>query len=164
MADLYLVIQTDADRASGIPDLDCEQEIAAEAAAYMLRLARTAEEDVAEQAVAGGRFGLGTNTIVSGYQAMWSLSYSPGTTSPADLLNDDGTPKYTPCTRKALLMDTNPPEDDHWWYQLAEDGCLRTNQSKEAKQAVSEIFDFFRGPAPFIVDNGDNYRKVKNYL
>jgi hypothetical protein len=51
------------------------------------------------------------------------------------LFNDDGTPKYKPCTRKALLMDTNPPEDDHWWYQLAEEGCLRTNTSKEAKKA-----------------------------
>lgn len=72
------------------------------------------------------------------------------------LFNTDGTPKYKPCTRKALLMDTNPPEDDHWWYQLAEEGCLRTNQSAEAKRAVTDIFDFFRGPSPFIKD-GDTY-------
>ena len=70
--------------------------------------------------------------------------------------NKDGTPKYKPCTRKALLMDTNPPEDDHWWYQLAEDGCLKSNKSAEAKRAVTEIFDFFRGPAPFLKE-GDNY-------
>jgi len=72
------------------------------------------------------------------------------------ILGEDGAPKYTPCTRKSLLMDTNPPEDDHWWYQLAEDGCLRTNKTAEAKRAVSEIFGFFRGPAPFTKD-GDQY-------
>lgn len=72
------------------------------------------------------------------------------------VLNDDGTPKLKPCTRKSLLMDTNPPEDDHWWYQLAEDGHLKSNDSKEAKKAVAEIFDFFRGPSPLIKD-GDEY-------
>lgn len=71
------------------------------------------------------------------------------------VLNADGTPKLKPCTRKSLLMDTNPPEDDHWWYQLAEDGCLRTNTSNEAKRAVAEIFDFFRGPSPFTIENGE---------
>jgi len=72
------------------------------------------------------------------------------------LFNTDGTPKYKPCTRKALLMDTNPPEDDHWWYQLAEDGHLKSNKSAEAKRAVKEIFGFFRGPSPFI-KQGDQY-------
>lgn len=72
------------------------------------------------------------------------------------VLNTDGTPKYKPCTRKALLMDTNPPEDDHWWYQLAEEGCLRTNKTAEAKKAVGQIFDFFRGVAPF-TRSGDKY-------
>ena len=71
------------------------------------------------------------------------------------LLNDDDSPKYIPCTRKSLLMDTNPPEDDHWWYQLAEDGCLRTNKTPEAKRGVSEIFGFFRGPAPFLMVDGE---------
>lgn len=70
--------------------------------------------------------------------------------------HDDGTVKYKPCTRKSLLMDTNPPEDDHWWYQLAEDGCLRTNKTAEAKRAVSQVFGFFRGIAPF-VKRGDEY-------
>lgn len=72
------------------------------------------------------------------------------------VMNPDGTPKYKPCTRKSLLMDTNPPEDDHWWYQLAEEGCLRSNQSKQAKAAVEEIFDFFRGPSP-LLKSGDGY-------
>jgi len=58
--------------------------------------------------------------------------------------------EYQPCTRKSLIMDTNPTPDDHWWYQLAEEGSLKSNQTKEAKQAVSEIFDFFRGVSPLI--------------
>ena len=58
--------------------------------------------------------------------------------------------EYQPCTRKALIMDTNPPPDDHWWYQLAEEGSLKTNQTPEARRAVSEIFDFFRGVPPLI--------------
>jgi hypothetical protein len=62
----------------------------------------------------------------------------------------DGYDCEEPCTRKALIMDTNPPDDDHWWYQLAEEGCLRANTSAEAKRAVSEIFDFFRAPSPLI--------------
>lgn len=61
---------------------------------------------------------------------------------------EDG--EYQPCTRKALIMDTNPTDDDHWWYQLAEEGALRTNQTPQAKHAVLEIFDFFRGVAPLI--------------
>lgn len=72
------------------------------------------------------------------------------------MIDEDGEIMYNPCTRKAVLMDTNPPDDDHWWYQLAEEGCLRTQQTKQAKRAVAEVFDFFRGVSPFI-KNGDNY-------
>ncbi len=57
---------------------------------------------------------------------------------------------YKPCTRKAVLMDTNPPEDDHWWYQLAEESCLRSNSTAQAKKEVSRIFGFVRGPSPLI--------------
>ena len=63
---------------------------------------------------------------------------------------------YKPCKRKALLMDTNPPDDDHWWYQLAEEGCLRTSKDKEkAKKQTKQIFEFFDGPAPLIEVEGD---------
>ncbi len=59
------------------------------------------------------------------------------------------------CKRKCLIMDTNPPDTDHWWYQLAEEGCLRKSQNKAvAKRQVAEAFSFFRGPAP-LFDNGD---------
>jgi len=62
-----------------------------------------------------------------------------------------------PCKRKALLMDTNPPDDDHWWYQLAEEGCLRKSKNKEeAKVETAKIFDFFRGPAP-LIKKGSEY-------
>lgn len=69
---------------------------------------------------------------------------------------DDG--EYLPCTRKCLLMDTNPPDDDHWWYQLAETGALRENNTEQSRKAVSDIFDFFRGPSP-LIKNGDSYDK-----
>lgn len=63
-----------------------------------------------------------------------------------------------PCKRKALLMDTNPPDDDHWWYQLAEEGCLRKVRDKEKAQLqTSSIFEFFRGPAPLIIDDNGDY-------
>lgn len=65
-------------------------------------------------------------------------------------LDADGEIQYLACKRKALLMDTNPPDDDHWWYQLAEEGALRGGQTPEAKRAVNEIFAFFNGPAPLI--------------
>lgn len=64
---------------------------------------------------------------------------------------------YQPCTRKALIMDTNPPDDAHWWYQLAEEGCLRVNNTEQAKRDVAEIFDFFHGVSPLIID-GDFYK------
>lgn len=65
---------------------------------------------------------------------------------------------YKPCKRKALLMDTNPPDDDHWWYQLAEEGCLRKSKDKaKARELTSKIFEFFRGPAPLIEDDEGDY-------
>ncbi len=65
--------------------------------------------------------------------------------------NENGS--YQPCTRKALLMDTNPPDDDHWWYELAEEGCRRSTRPEQKEFAISEtkrIFEFFRGPSPLI--------------
>jgi len=68
--------------------------------------------------------------------------------------------KYKPCKRKALLMDTNPSDDDHWWYQLAEEDCLRSTpeHTKEfAKSETRRIFEFFRGPAPLIKQIDGSY-------
>lgn len=67
---------------------------------------------------------------------------------------EDG--ELQPCKRKALIMDTNPPDDDHWWYQLAETGYLKGAADKEkAKAETARIFDFFRGPAPLFNVDGD---------
>jgi len=67
----------------------------------------------------------------------------------------DAEGNYQPCKRKSLLMDTNPPADDHWWYQLAETGCLKTAKNpEEARAQVAEVFDFFSGPAPLLLVDG----------
>jgi hypothetical protein len=83
-------------------------------------------------------------SVVDGYQD------SPDYEAPRDAEGN-----YQPCKRKALLMDTNPPADDHWWFQLAEEGCLKTAKNKdEAKLQVAEVFDFFRGPPPLLKVDG----------
>lgn len=70
--------------------------------------------------------------------------------------DEDG--NIQPCKRKVLLMDTNPPDTDHWWYQLAEEGCLKKSQNKPlARTMTAEIFDFFRGPAPLILEEDGTY-------
>lgn len=67
----------------------------------------------------------------------------------------DADGKIQPCKRKAVLMDTNPMDDDHWWYQLAENGFMGKPKNLElAKQETARVFDFFRGPAA-LIENGD---------
>ena len=79
-------------------------------------------------------------SVIDGYQDRGSYKAPRG---------DNG--HYQPCKRKAVLMDTNPPDDDHWWYQLAEEGCLRgADNPTIAKQQVREIFDFFKCPPPLL--------------
>jgi len=73
-------------------------------------------------------------------------------------LDKDGEPQYTPCKRKALLMDTNPPDDMHWYYQLAENGYLKGAKNKEAAKAQTKrIFEFFNGPSPLIKEADGTY-------
>lgn len=63
-----------------------------------------------------------------------------------------------PCRRKVLIMDTNPPDSDHWWYQLAEEGCLKKAENKPlARKRVAEIFGFFRGVPPLIKQEDGEY-------
>ena len=70
----------------------------------------------------------------------------------------DANGEYQPCKRKALIMDTNPPDDDHWWYQLAEEGCLRKSKNKDqAKQEMAKVFEFVRGPSPLIEKDDGTY-------
>lgn len=60
------------------------------------------------------------------------------------------------CTDPQIIMDTNPPDTDHWWYRLAEDplpedteqvieleGKLRDLGSLRADQ---QLFEFFKQP------------------
>jgi hypothetical protein len=57
--------------------------------------------------------------------------------------------KIQPCKRRAIILDTNPCDEDHWWYQLAEEGCLRSEENRDAAAAeVSRLFDFFACPPP----------------
>jgi hypothetical protein len=67
-----------------------------------------------------------------------------------------------PCKRKALLMDTNPPSDDHWWYALAENGHLEGVEEEQKPFSIAEtkrIFEFFRGPSPLIKQKDGTYTK-----
>ena len=44
-------------------------------------------------------------------------------------------------TRSCILMDTNPPDDDHWWYKLAEEG-------------TPDNWAFFQQPPALLYDDG----------
>lgn len=62
-----------------------------------------------------------------------------------------------PCKYKVVLMDTNPPDDLHWWYQLAENGHLDGETEETKEFAISEterIFDFFASPPPLVKSEG----------
>lgn len=47
-------------------------------------------------------------------------------------------------TRHGVIMDTNPPDDDHWYYKLAE-------------EHVPENWEFFRQPAALIQDDDNDW-------
>ena len=68
---------------------------------------------------------------------------------------------YNPCKRKAVVMDTNPMSDDHWWYHLAENKCVYGTLPQNREVAIEEterVFDFFRGPAPLIKQSDGTYK------
>lgn len=74
------------------------------------------------------------------------------------ILSARGEIQFKPCRRKAIIMDTNPPEDDHWWYQLAEEGCLRKAKNKAvAREETKRIFEFFDGPPPLFEEEDGTY-------
>jgi len=88
-------------------------------------------------------------SVIDGYQDDPSKNY---------IAPRDAEGNYQPCKRKALMMDTNPPPTDHWWYQLAEEGCLRTSENKAfAIKETERIFDFFDGPSPLIKQDDGSY-------
>jgi len=60
----------------------------------------------------------------------------------------------TACRRKALIMDTNPPDDD------AENGCLESTPEDQKEFSASEterIFDFFQTPSPLVKNEDGSY-------
>lgn len=74
------------------------------------------------------------------------------------VLTPKGGPKYEPCRRKALIMDTNSPDDDHWWYHLEVNGCLPDAENPEiAKAQTAELFDFFSAPGGLIKQDDGTY-------
>lgn len=69
------------------------------------------------------------------------------------------------CTRKALIMDTNPPDDDHWWYHLAENGCLESTPLEKVevnRKETGRIFDFFAAPSPLVKNKDGTYTPSEN--
>lgn len=50
------------------------------------------------------------------------------------------------CTWSGVIMDTNPPDDDHWWFKLAE----------EQSEKLAE-WEFFRQPGGLIEREGKFY-------
>jgi hypothetical protein len=116
--------------------------------------------------VKGGRERIGRYpSVIDGYQDNPEKDYKAPRWTQEDLDNDPTLQKeqlgrYKPCKRKSLIMDTNPPDDDHWWYQLAEEGCLRSTPAHTKDFAISEterIFEFFRGTAPLIKQPNGTY-------
>lgn len=74
---------------------------------------------------------------------------------PATIKDDQDRVVFT-CTDPQIIMDTNPPDSDHWWYRLAEDP---THEDKEALEELEaklremgglrtgqRLFEWFRQP------------------
>lgn len=53
-----------------------------------------------------------------------------------------------PLTQAALILDTNPPDTDHWWYTVAEEG--RGPGAEDGEKFESRDFDFYRQPGALI--------------
>ncbi len=67
-------------------------------------------------------------------------------------------PVYEPVTRYCLLMDTNPPDDEHWWYHLAVNGHLSSSKDRgNDTRLTEETYDFFDGPQPLIKQGDGSY-------
>lgn len=69
-----------------------------------------------------------------------------------------------------VVMDTNPPDDDHWWYQMAE--MPKTEQTQQLETELKklgalgekqELMKFFRQPAGMleVIDRVDGVERIK---
>ena len=77
-----------------------------------------------------------------------------------EIIVEDGRPVpiYEPVTRMSMVMDTNPPDDEHFWYQLAVQGYLTGSKMIERdKRLIAETFDFFDAPSPLIEHTDGSY-------
>lgn len=67
---------------------------------------------------------------------------------------------YSACTRKAVLLDTNPPNNTHWWYHLDVNGHLpdvAEDERERARIQTNEIFEFFNSPSPLLKSKDGKY-------
>jgi hypothetical protein len=73
-------------------------------------------------------------------------------------------PKRIGCTWRGVLLDTNPPDDDSWYYKLAEkDDDELIEQTRQAELKLRELgqlsptqslYEFFKQPGGLIQVNG----------
>lgn len=61
-----------------------------------------------------------------------------------------------PITQVSLLMDTNPPDTDHWWYQAAEEHRM-PNAPDESPPLAPKDFTFFAQPPALLKLAGAKY-------
>ncbi len=69
----------------------------------------------------------------------------------------DYTAPDEPCKYKVVLMDTNPPDDSHWWYQLAENGYLDGTAEERKEDEIADtrrVFEFVASPPPLLKVDG----------
>lgn len=56
-------------------------------------------------------------------------------------------PKMGGCTRRAVIMDTNAPDEDHWWYRMAEEDAWKTDEAQG-----KYTWEFFKQPSGLAPD------------
>lgn len=68
-----------------------------------------------------------------------------------------------PCTRKCIIMDTNPPDDSHWWFKNAEENAwaVDTNGKPMDPQDIpaQERWKFFQQPSG-LSDDAENLENL----
>jgi hypothetical protein len=55
------------------------------------------------------------------------------------------------CTWSGIMMDTNPPDEDHWWFKLAEEGEF------DGVPVDKGVWEFFKQPGALIEDADGNF-------
>lgn len=73
------------------------------------------------------------------------------------------------CTWSGVIMDTNPPTDDHWWYAMAEEDAWAVNEKGE-KLPLSKVkeesrWEFFAQPSGLdeFAENLENLNQPDNF-